>query len=339
MCVTGASGFLASHVVAALLARGYHVRGTVRDLEDPERTAHLRAAAEGQPGTLELTRASLLDAGSYHGAVADCDAVLHMASPLLMHARDPQREIVDPALHGTDNVFDAVEAAPSVRRVVMTSSIAAIRDETLPPEHVLTEADWNETASLEHSPYPLAKTEAERRAWARARAMADSGRPLSLVTINPTIVFGPALAPAHGRGSLALAVELLRGRFPGTPRLSIALVDVRDVARAHVEALERPEAAGRYITFNRSLWMREMADLLRPHFPERRLPRRRLPDWMMYVAAMFDRRISWSYLRSHLGVERRIDAGKSERELGLVLTPIEDTILDTARSLIDLGLA
>jgi nucleoside-diphosphate-sugar epimerase len=238
--------------------------------------------------------------------------------------------------HG--NVFDAVQRAPEVRRVVMTSSIAAIRDEQLPPETLLTEEVWNESASLERSPYPLAKTLAEREAWACTRALVDGGRTLDLVTINPTVVLGPALAAVHGRGSLDFAIELLRGRLPGAPRLSISLVDVRDVALAHVRAWERSQAQGRYILFNRALWVREMADLLRPHFPDRRLPRRELPDWMMFVGALFDRRLSWSHLRTHLGVERRIDNAKVQRELGVQARPIEQTLVDTARSLIDLGL-
>jgi nucleoside-diphosphate-sugar epimerase len=324
--------------VSLLLERGYAVCGTVRDTDDSSRTEHLHRLAEKHPGELELLSASLLEPGSFDAAVSGAEAVLHMASPVLMQASDPQREIVDPAIRGTRNVFDSIERTPTVAKVVMTSSIAAIRDETIPPRTPLTEETWNESASLEHTPYPLAKTLAERDAWSRAEALRANDRALELITINPTIVLGPALAPIHARGSLGVCVELLRNRFPGVPRLSISIVDVRDVARAHVEALERTDAHGRYILFNESLWVLEIADILRRRFPERRLPRRVLPDWMMYVAAMFDRRLSWHYLRTHLGVRRLIDNAKARRELELSLTPIEDTLVDTARSLLELGL-
>lgn len=332
VCVTGASGFLASHVVRELLARGYAVRGTVRDTSDPKKTAHLEAIARDTPGTLELVNADLLAPGSFDAAVAGCEAVLHMASPVVLGSSDPQRDVIDPALKGTHNVFDAVEKAGNIRRVVLTSSIAAMRDEDLPADHLFTEADWNESASIERNAYQLSKTLAERAAWARVESLSSD-----MVTLNPTVVLGPAYAEVQARGSLELLMRIVGGKLPALPRLSFSLVDVRDVALAHIAALENPDAEGRHILYNEPLWMSEIADIVRREFPRRRIPRLVLPDWTVYIGAIFDRRATWAYLRSHLGVQRRIDNTRARTRLGIEFRPIEDTVVDSARSLVKLG--
>ena len=332
VCVTGASGFLASHVVRELLERGYAVRGTVRNARDSTRTAHLEELARTRPGTLELVEADLLERGSFDAAVASCDAIFHMASPVVLGSSDPQREVIDPALKGTHNVFDAVERAEGIRRVVLTSSIAAMRDEDLPVDHLFTEADWNESASIERNAYQLSKTLAERAAWERAESL-----PCDMVALNPTVVLGPAYAEVQARGSLELLMRIVGGKLPALPRLSFSLVDVRDVALAHIAALERPEAQGRHILYNRTLWMSEIADIVRQEFPDRRVPRFRLPDWTVYIGAIFDRRVTWEYLRSHLGVQRHIDNTRARTRLGIEFRPIEETVVDSARSLVELG--
>ena len=151
--VTGASGFIASRIVEQLLAKGYGVRGTVRSLKtDKERDLAPLRALEGAADRLELVEADLLAEGSFDRAAAGCEYVMHTASPYVLDAKDPQRDLVDPAVSGTRNVLSACQRAATVKRVVLTSSMAAITDEP-ESDHVLTESDWNEKSSLERNPY------------------------------------------------------------------------------------------------------------------------------------------------------------------------------------------
>lgn len=334
--MTGASGYIASHVVRELLDRGYRVRGTVRDPNDPKKTKHLRALAEGRPGTLELVRADLLEPHSFDEAVAGQDYLLHTASPLNLKPKNPQRDVIDPALEGTRNVLGAVQRAKTVKRVVVTSSAAAVRSTNRPHDHVFSEEDWNDTATIDENPYPLSKTLAEREAWSIRDAMEPAER-FQLVTINPTVVIGPALAESHASGSLLVILKLINGSMPAFPRMSISLVDVRDVATAHVNALERPDAHGRHLMFCKSLWMKQIAETIRPEFPHLRVPRRQLPDWLVYLAVPFVPQINLHYVRTNLGVVRRYDNSRARNELGIEFRPVEASILDSCQSLIELG--
>jgi uncharacterized protein YbjT (DUF2867 family) len=156
-CVTGASGYIGSHVARELLERGHTVRATVRDGSDAKKTAHLTRLAQGLPGVLELHGADLSRPGSYDPIVAGCRHVHHVASAVYLNAKDPQFEIVDPALQGTENVLGAVERARTVEAVAVTSSLAAIADAAQRPGHTYTEADWSRDADLAGSPDNLWK--------------------------------------------------------------------------------------------------------------------------------------------------------------------------------------
>jgi dihydroflavonol-4-reductase len=336
VCVTGASGFIGSHIVRELLERGYRVRGTVRDPGDEAKTAHLRTIAAEAGGELELVAADLQRRGSFDEAVAGCELVVHSASTTRLTARDPQREIVDVAVEGTHNVIDAIAKAGGVRRLVLTSSIAAVMDESLPEDYRLSEADWNESATLEDSAYPLSKTLAEKAAWKRVEALPDDAR-FELVTLNPTFVLGPLYVRSHIRSSPAIVRDLLRGKMPLIPNFHLGIVDVRDVAIAHAEALRREDASGRHILNGRSLWMREMAAILRAAHPARKIPRLPMPDLAMYALAAFDKRLTWGFLRRNLGVARRIDNRRSIERLGMQYRDVADSIRETARCLIDGG--
>ena len=335
VCVTGASGYIGAHVVRQLLRAGHRVRATVRDPGDENKTAHLRAMTQESEsqGELELVGADLMRAGSFDQAVAGCEWVCHAASPVQLMARDPQREIVDVAVTGTENVLQSVRRAGTVRRVVITSSIAAVAGVPTPDDHLFTEADWNESASLA-DPYPLSKTLAERRAWEIQRGLPEEER-FELVTINPSYVLGPLLARVHARSSPSLVRSIMRGNPPGCPRIFLNIVDGRDVALAHLRALERPGASGRYIACNRGLWIREMARTLAPSFPGHPIRTRGLPDMLVYVGALFDKRLTWSWLRRNLGRRIRFDGTRLQRELGLEYRPLEQTLLDTARSMVE----
>lgn len=335
VCVTGASGFIASHIVEQLLERGYSVVGTVRDPQSAS-SAHL-LRMKGASERLTLVAGDLLDKAAWPKIVAGASCVMHTASPYTLEAKDPQRDLVEPALEGTRNVLEACAAAGSVKRVVLTSSMASITDE--PDEaHVLTEADWNERSSLTRNPYYYSKTVAEREAW---RLYAEHSAHYSLVVINPFLVIGPS----HTRvlnTSNALFSDLLSGKFPSLMRLVWGLVDVRDVARAHIEAMERPQAKGRHICAAGTISMRDAVQLLREKgYQDYALPTLGFDcaagDYAIRMASYFQPKGVGSYLRTHVGRVPRFDNAKIQNELGLAFRPLEESIRDTAEDVIRHG--
>lgn len=329
VCVTGASGFVGSHVVRELLGRGYEVRATVRDPGDEAKTAHLRAL-----GDVTLFQADLRAPGSFDEAVAGCRAVVHAASTVQLSAKDPQREIVDLAVEGTRNVLESVRKAGTVRRVVQTSSVAAIIDPDEPEGHLFTEADWNESATVDDSPYDLSKREAERLA-VRFRDELPEAERFELTAIHPSFALGPVMSKAHLKSSPSMVRGLLRGQPPVTLRLAFSIVDVRDVAAAHAQALEVANPSPRHIVANESLFMPEVARILRERFPDKPVPKVTLPNLLAYGAAFADKRLSVAFLRRNLGKQRQLSHALAERELGLRFRPAEESIVDCARSILD----
>ncbi len=331
--VTGASGFIASRIVERLLASGHRVRGSVRSLKKERELSALR----GLPGAaerLELFEAELLAPGAFDAAAAGCDAVLHTASPYVLDAKDPEKDLVLPAVNGTRNVLEACRAAASVKRVVVTSSMAAITDEP-ESDHVLTEADWNVKSSLERNPYYYSKTLAERAAW----DLVEKEKPaFDLVVINPFLVIGPSLAPGINTSN-QLFVDLLKGAYPGVMNLTWGFVDVRDVADAHVRAIETPAAHGRYITAGDTIAMRAVVEMLDRNGwgKGNKLPRLGMDcaagDFAVRLSSYLQPKGVGSYLRTHVGRVPRYDNGKVRRELGVSFRPVETSILDTLEDL------
>ena len=330
VCVTGATGFVASWLVQQLLERGIVVRGTVRRIASAD---HLRALPGGE--RLELVEADLTAPGSFGPAVRGCATVFHTASPYLIQVDDPQRDLIDPAVNGTLGVLAACAAAPEVSRVVLTSSMAAVTDEP-DASRVLTEADWNEKSTLTRNPYYLSKTLAERAAWdfvAREKPRFD------LVALNPFMIMGPSLAPGLNVSNKIIA-DLVNGVYPGIVSLTWGIVDVRDVAQAHVRAADVPAAHGRYLLVQEPpVSMRTVVGWLREagYGDGTRLPSRAMDN---AVGTLLVRLHSYvqppgvgSYLRTHVGRVPRYDASKARRELGTTLRPTRDTVLDTARDL------
>jgi dihydroflavonol-4-reductase len=326
--VTGATGFIASRIIEQLLAAGRSVRGSVRSLKKEQDIAPLRALA-GAAERLELVEADLLDGGSFDRAAAGCTCVMHTASPYLLNATDPQRELVDPAVNGTRNVLESCERA-SVARVVLTSSMAAITDEP-ESDRVLTEDDWNTRSSLERNPYYYSKTIAERAAWDFVRHRKP---PFDLVAINPFLVIGPSLVPALNTSNQVF-VDLLKGTYPGIVGLTWGLVDVRDVATAHVRAMETPAASGRYICAGETASMRTVVGILRKHgWGDRyKLPTigldNSIGDLIVRLGSYLQPKGVGSYLRTHVGRVPRYDTSKIRRELGVQFRPLEQTLMDT----------
>jgi dihydroflavonol-4-reductase len=332
--VTGAAGFVASHIVEQLLGKGYRVRGTARDPASSS-CAHLKRlpfAAE----RLELVAAELLDGDAWPRVLQGVSVVMHTASPYSLDVKDAQRDLVDPALHGTRNVLNAAAATPSVKRVVLTSSMAAITDEP-DSERTLTEGDWNELSSLTRNPYYYSKTVAEREAW----GLAERQQGYSLVVINPFLVIGPSHSSALNTSNQLFA-DLLNGTYPGIMRLVWGFVDVRDVARAHVEAMERSGASGRYICAAGTMGMRDVVSLLREcGYDGYALPKLGLDcavgDYAVRLSSYFQPKGVGSYLRTHVGRVPQFDNVKIKRELGIEFRPLEESIRDTVLDVIRHG--
>lgn len=328
VCVTGASGFIASHVVAQLLAGGYRVRGTVRNLGKTKDYEHLKKLP-GAAERLELVQGDLLTPGAFDAAVAGTTHVMHTASPYVLDAKDPQRDLVDPALEGTRNVLASCKQAGTVKRVVLTSSMAAITDE---PEgdHVLTEDDWNTKSTLDRNPYYLSKTLAEREAW----RIVDEEKPgFGLVVVNPFLVIGPSLSPGINTSN-QIFVDLLSGTYPGIMNLTWGFVDVRDVARAHVLAMETEGAKGRHICAGETIAMRKLVEMLKElGWGGAKLPKLGMDcavgDFTAKLASYLQPKGVGAYLRTHVGRVPRYDNGKIQRELGLRFRPLRDTVRDT----------
>jgi dihydroflavonol-4-reductase len=329
--VTGATGFVASRIVEQLLSMGRRVRGTVRSLSKKADLSPLRTL----PGAtaLELVEADLLTEGSFDRAAEGCSYVLHTASPYTLTVKDPQRELVAPAVNGTINVLASCERA-RVNRVVLTSSMAAVTDEP-ESDRVLTEADWNTKSSLERNPYYFSKTLAERAAW----DFVKQRRPwFDLVSVNPFLIVGPSLV-AGLNTSNQIFVDLLKGTYPGIVGLTWGFVDVRDVAAAHVRAMDTPTANGRYICAGEAASMRTVVGLLRKHGwgEGYKLPSIGLDnpagDVIVRLGSYLQPSGVGSYLRTHVGRVPRYDTSKIRRELGMTFRPLGETIVETMTDL------
>ncbi len=336
--VTGATGYLAGWIVKRLLEAGCEVRAPVRDPADAEKLKSLNAIAEAAPGSIQYFKADLMELGSYNTAMEGCRTVFHTASPFKLQVQDPQRQLIDPALMGTKNVLEAASASGSVQRVVLTSSCAAIYTDALDcvaaPNGCLTEAIWNSTASLDYQPYAYSKTVAEQAAWQLAKAQ-DSW---DLVTINPALVMGPAIGGQPSSESFSIMQQVGAGAFKtGAPRLGMGVVDVRDVAEAHMAAAFIPEAQGRYITVAHNSDIFAMLNTLQERFGrDYGIPKRAAPKWLIWIMApMFG--ITRKYVARNVNYAWRADNSKSIAGLGMAYRPLQQTMEDMFQYMIDVG--
>ena len=337
--VTGATGYVAGWIIKRLLDEGLTVHATVRDSADQNKRAHLDQAAAAAPGTIRYFDADLLEQGAFAEAMAGCSIVFHTASPFVVNVSDPQRDLVDPALLGTRNVLEQANSTPSVERVVLTSSVAAIYGDNADVAETangqFTEEHWNTTSSLDHQAYSYSKKLAEEEAW-RIHDQQDRWR---LVCINPALVIGPGLNPRGTSESFRLIKQLGNGTMAaGAPRWGFGLVDVRDVAEAHLRAAFLPDARGRHIIFAESKDFLEMGRLLQPHFPRYPLPKFALPKAMAWLFGPFaNKAMTRKIVSRNVGYRFMADNSKGIRELGMSYRPAEESLREFFQQLIDAG--
>lgn len=327
--LTGASGFLAKHMTRRLLEEGYTVRATLRtpSRESEVRTAVLPGLSPDAGDRLTFVRADLLRDEGWEEAMAGTQALMHMASPVpLSGPRNPQ-DVIRPAVEGTRRALGAAAAA-GVKRVVVTSSVAAI----IYPgsETAQGESDWADPDAAGAWPYQRSKTLAERAAWEIAEAQG-----LDLTSINPGWVLGPLLDTQIGT-SVALIQRFLKGSDPMMPDFGFPIVDVRDVVLAHLRALQEPSFAGeRIIIAAGTLSLPEIGRLLKETYPDRRIPTRAAPALMVRLLGLFMPEMR--QLVPQLGHRQRVSNAKARQRLGIDFIPPEEALRATAKDLIRMG--
>lgn len=334
--VTGGSGFIGSHVILQLLAAGHRVRTTVRSrAREPVVRAMLREGG-AEPGEgLAFFAADLLRDGGWAEAASGCDFVLHVASPFPAAIPRDADEVIRPAREGALRVLEAARDA-GVKRVVLTSSFAAIGYGHPPQAAPFDETSWTDLDGADVRPYVKSKTLAERAAW---DFVAREGGGLELAVVNPVGVFGPVLGPDYST-SILFVQRLLDGAIPGCPRLHFGAVDVRDVADLHLRAMTHPAARGeRFLAVAGDfLSFKEIALVLKRRLgaAARRVPTFELPNWVVRLAALRDP--AAKQILPELGRPKNATSAKAKRLLGWSPRSSEDAIAATGESLVRLGL-
>lgn len=334
--VTGGSGFIGSHCILQLLSGGHQVRTTVRNLkrESDVRTL-LKQGGSAPAERLSFFAADLESDAGWREAVTGCDYVVHVASPFPATVPKHEDELIVPAREGALRVLRAARDA-GVKRVVLTSSFAAVGYGHAPQSAPFNETNWTNPAGSDVSAYVKSKTLAERAAW---DFIAREGGALELSVINPVGVFGPVLGPDYST-SILIVQRMMDGAMPGCPRLVFGVVDVRDVADLHLRAMTSPAAKGeRFLAVAGDFMsIREMAQVLKDRLgvAARRVPTRQLPNWLVRVASLTDPAVK--QIIPELGKAKNATNEKARRVLGWVPRSREEALVASAESLLQLGL-
>ena len=333
--VTGASGFLGMHCVMRLLQDGYYVRGSVRDLVRGRRAKEM-IGKHVDVSRLSFVQADLSADENWEPAIAGCTHILHVASPVPRKPPKTAAEVIEPARDGALRVLRAAVRVGGVKRIVMTSSTAAVlwgqnRDGT----KIYNEDDWT-TINADVGPYEQSKTLAERAAWEFVKQLPSKDR-FEFVTINPGLILGPVFGDEYSISG-EIVRKLLAAELPGCPALEFSPVDVRDVAEAHVVAMTHPQAPGKrfIVGLENTPWL-EIAQLLASRYAARgfKIPARKLPSWVLKVVAIFDKTAAVAV--PELGKRQDVSSERARSVLGLKFRDLQTMVFDMADSMIELG--
>lgn len=332
--VTGAGGFIASHIIKQLQEEGYKVRGTLRSLEDEDKVKRLTELCPEAAHKLELVAADLTKAESWEPAVKDITYVIHVASPFPSQQPKDENEVIAPAVEGTQAILKACVQAKSVKKVVMTSSSVAVHYGQGEANKSYNEEDWMEPETL--NAYGKSKTMAEKAAWEYVKELPDEDK-IELAVINPAYVMGPVI-----NGSQCVSMEiikrLLERQMMCLPKLNFAIVDVRDVAAAHIKAMTTQEASGkRFLVVNENLWLKEIAQILANEFKSRgyNVPTSNYPNAMLKLIGLLNKNIK--AVIPQCGKVTKFDNSKMKEVLGVTPNETKDTLIDMAYSMIEGG--
>jgi len=331
--VTGISGFIASHIAHILLDKGYAVRGTVRNKTKGQRIVDALEGAGADVSKLELVEADLEKDAGWADAVKDCRYIQHIASPFPLEAPTDREALVPAARAGAQRVLEHGFSA-GVERIVLTSSLVSMMGQPGRGKHMmLKEDDWSDPDWKPLTAYPVSKTRAELSAWAYAKAQGYEDK---LTTICPGVVFGPDTYQNSG-ASLGLIKALFAGDFPRTPKIAYPIIDIRDCASIHVNAMTAEKAAGRRLmAAGKTYWFQEIAEILSMAYPKAKaLPKGDMPNFVVRLVGLFDDRVKG--ILPDLGTFHEADMSYVTSITGVIPRPSRDAILAAADSLIANG--
>jgi nucleoside-diphosphate-sugar epimerase len=343
--ITGGSGFIGSYCIVKALEQGYNVRTTLRSLKrsDEVRQALRKGGAtEDQANSMTFVELDLTKDDGWTAAATGCTYVLHVASPFPAGAPKHEDDLIIPAREGTLRALRAAKAAGTVKRVVVTSSFAAIGYGEVPAGKPFDEENWSnlENPAKPVSPYAKSKTLAERAAWEYIKT---EGGDLELAVVNPVGVFGPVLSPDFAT-SVELVSRLIKGQVPGCPQLTLGVVDVRDIATLHLLAMSHPDAAGQRFLGTADgdfLSVLQISNFLQdsdlPAHIKKKLPTRELPNFLLKIAGLFDKTIGM--VTPELGKPKNGTNAKAKRVLGWTPRSAQEAVVSSAKSLIEVGVA
>ncbi len=337
--VTGGTGYLASWIVKQLLDQGFHVNTTVRNKANQQKYQHLLDIASESQGQLSIYEADLLLDHSFQEAMNGCELVVHTASPFKISGiKNPDKELVQPALQGTRNVLFTANDTDSVKRVVLTSSIVAMMGDAADIQELskglLTEANWNTTSSVNHQPYPYSKTMAEKEAWKIAKKQSR----WDLVVINPGFILGPSLSQRTDSTSIDLMIQLFSGKYKtGAPKGDQAMVDVRDVAKAHILAGFTPAATGRHLTAAHQKDFLAIAKIIKDKHPSYPVPTKHVAKWLLKLLGPL-MGFSRKYIERNVGHDVVFDNSYIQTDLKMTFIPFEKSVTDHFEQLASDGL-
>lgn len=333
--VTGAGGFIATHIIKQLQEEGYQVRGTLRSLEDKTKVERLQNLCPEAEYKLELVEADLTKPESWEPAVKDMTYVIHVASPFPYQAPKDEAELITPAVEGTQAILKACVQAKSVKKVVLTSSSVAVCYGQSEPDKTYTEEDWMEAEKLDG--YGKSKLMAEKAAWDYVKELPDEDK-IELAVVNPGYVMGPVLSGAQCT-STEVVKRLLERNMSLVPKLNFYVVDVRDVANAHIKAMTSQEASGkRHLLVTDNMWMKEIAVILAAEFKSQgyNVPTTNCPNAMLNIMGMFNKSIKMIIPQCNKVI--KFDNTRMKETLGITPRDLKETIIDMAYSLIEAGL-
>ena len=330
VCVTGANGYIGSHIVRELLSRGYHVRATLTDSNDLKRTEHLKTIAEASPnGELTFFTANLCSPNAFDDPFHQADYVIHCAASVNLDT--PDDALLKINLEGTHNILSSLQKQSSVKKFIYTSSLAAVVHDRVGKEHVFSENDWY-INGVELDPYAYAKAESEKAIFA---AFQQASTETKIVTFQPGLALGPAYSPRAG-----ITPRILQALYEYSLwglKLSLPLVDVRDIAIAHARAIELEGVEGRFILSNENMSVHEMTSIIDAQYPERSMAARpELLDqyFLLYMLFLHDLQTRISQATGVVENPFVIDNSKARNALDLNYLPLQQSIVDTCENFI-----